>query len=76
MGIAKALGLHRGEVERFKTLEVDIAFKMGTRYYLVGKMMYLGFLGQECVYLAFLGWSQNECSPGSTTSFWYHQCPS
>ena len=30
MGIAKALGLHRGEVERFKTLEVDIAFQMGT----------------------------------------------
>ena len=30
MGIAKALGLHREEVERFKTLEVDIAFKMGT----------------------------------------------
>ena len=39
VGIAKALGLQRGEVERFKTLEVDIAFKMGT---LVGEICVFG----------------------------------
>ena len=55
MGIAKALGLQRGEVKRFKTLEVDIAFKMGTFITWSVRYVYLGSLGQECVYLAFLG---------------------
>ena len=50
VGIAKALGLQRGEVERFKTLEVDIAFKMGTVITWSVRYVYLGFLGEICVF--------------------------
>jgi hypothetical protein len=49
VGIAKALGLQRGEVERFKTLEVDIAFKMSTVITWSVRYVYLGFLGERFV---------------------------
>jgi len=49
VGIAKALGLQRGEVKRFKTLEVDIAFKMGTVITWSVRYVYLVFLGETFV---------------------------
>ena len=42
MGIAKALGLQKGEVERFKTLELDVAFKICTVITWSVRYAYLG----------------------------------